>query len=247
MTETMKTFIQTAIADGELEQKEIDFLRRKASETGDDPDEVEMTAKAEMAMFRKFSEKKSDKHGDAKKCPACGALIASMAWKCPECDYEFSSVGANASVKELFDRIYEIESQRKEVIGKGPTSNPLAAYGRQMSSVLTGGERMSNEDKRITFLIQNFPVPNSKADIIEFLMTAAPKCSNKGKAKAYWGKYFSGGSMDALSSEAKAEKAIKQAWRTKCSEVMTKAMILLSTDAEAIATLEYIKKEYKLK
>ena len=53
VSEPMRAYIDTAIADGNLEEKEIQLLRRKAQTFGDDPDEVEMIAKAEIARWKK--------------------------------------------------------------------------------------------------------------------------------------------------------------------------------------------------
>jgi hypothetical protein len=44
----MQVFIETALTDDNLEPREIELLRRKAVEFGEDPDVVEMATKAQM-------------------------------------------------------------------------------------------------------------------------------------------------------------------------------------------------------
>jgi uncharacterized membrane protein YhaH (DUF805 family) len=53
ISEPLQAYIEVAVADGILEEKEIQLLRRKAQEFGDDPDEVEMIVKAECAREQK--------------------------------------------------------------------------------------------------------------------------------------------------------------------------------------------------
>jgi uncharacterized membrane protein YhaH (DUF805 family) len=53
VSEAIRPYIDTAVAVGVLEEKEIHLVRRKAQEFGDDPDEVEMIVKAEIARERK--------------------------------------------------------------------------------------------------------------------------------------------------------------------------------------------------
>lgn len=46
VSDSMRMYIDAVVADGKLEEKEIQFLRCKALDLGDDPDEVEIVAKS---------------------------------------------------------------------------------------------------------------------------------------------------------------------------------------------------------
>ena len=54
VSEAIRPYIDTAVIVGNLEEKEIQLLRRKAQEFGDDPYEVEMILKAEIAREKKL-------------------------------------------------------------------------------------------------------------------------------------------------------------------------------------------------
>lgn len=53
--------IDAAIADGELEEKEIKALRKKAEADGLNPDEVELDARGRLSVLKKKEEKKASK------------------------------------------------------------------------------------------------------------------------------------------------------------------------------------------
>lgn len=54
VSEAIRPYIDSAVAIGNLEEKEIQLIRRKAQEFGDDSDEVEMILKAEIAREKKI-------------------------------------------------------------------------------------------------------------------------------------------------------------------------------------------------
>lgn len=77
------------------------------------------------------------------KCPACGAVVDSMALKCPECGYVFST--ESASSKEIRDRIDQLQSQ-------------LLAVGK---------------DEKKAALIQSFTLPNTVEGLMSMLTLAS--------------------------------------------------------------------------
>lgn len=109
MTEQIKEYIQTAIGDGELEESEIRFLRKKAIELGDDPDEVIMVAKTENAKLSK--QRKQSYVGEIKKCPNCGDTLPSMVSKCPSCGIEIndSKISRTSKLFETYSKIPDDE------------------------------------------------------------------------------------------------------------------------------------------
>lgn len=106
--EKLEQLIDAALADGELTEKEKQILFKKAQAMGVDLDEFEMVLDARLVKLQKAeaektasSAPKSNKFGDVKKCPACGALVQSYQGVCPECGYAFEGIDANSAVKEL--------------------------------------------------------------------------------------------------------------------------------------------------
>lgn len=100
----IEELINCALIDGKLSEKEKQVLLKKAETQGIDLDEFEMVLDARIVQFEKAEREKvqkSNKHGEVKKCPNCGATVQSYQGKCHECGYEFENVEANAAVIEL--------------------------------------------------------------------------------------------------------------------------------------------------
>lgn len=104
----LEALIDAALADGELTEKEKQILFKKAQTMGVDLDEFEMVLDARLVKQKKAEQEKtassapkSNKLGDVKKCPACGAMVQSYQGVCPECGYAFENTDANSAVKEL--------------------------------------------------------------------------------------------------------------------------------------------------
>ena len=108
--ERIEQLIKAALADGVLTEKEKQVLFKRAQEQGIDLDEFEMVLDARLVELQKAEQEKreksapkSDKYGDVRKCPACGAIVGAFKGSCPECGYEFSNVDANLSSRRLHD------------------------------------------------------------------------------------------------------------------------------------------------
>ena len=108
--EQLEKLIEMALMDGELTEKEKQILFKKAESFGVDLDEFEMVLEAKLFEKQQSNKKvetpvsaapKSDKFGDVKKCPACGAMVQSFQTRCPDCGHEFSGIEANASIDKL--------------------------------------------------------------------------------------------------------------------------------------------------
>ena len=109
----IENLINLAITDGELTEKEKQILFKKAEAAGIDLDEFEMVLDARLydkqqtlkAVAPSVAAPKSDKFGDVKKCPACGAIVQSFQTHCADCANEFNNVEANVSIGKLFEMI----------------------------------------------------------------------------------------------------------------------------------------------
>ncbi len=118
--EQLEQLIDAALADGELTEKEKQILFKKAQAMGVDLDEFEMVLDARLVKLKKAeaekaasSAPKSNKLGDVKKCPACGAMVQSYQGVCPECGYAFEGVDANSAVKELSSLLQKESDPKK--------------------------------------------------------------------------------------------------------------------------------------
>lgn len=156
--EELEMLIDAALADGVLTDKEKQILFKKAQQYGINLDEFEMVLEGRLAKVRAQQQQQaapaSNKQGGLKKCPACGALIQSMQVKCPECGYEFHNVEANSTVKQLQQKLDEIEASAK------PSDDKISVFSSGLVDPI---------GRRKAAVIKSCPVPNSKDDLIELL------------------------------------------------------------------------------
>ncbi len=105
-------------------------------------------------------ENQSTKYGDVKKCPQCGAPVEPMAVKCSTCGYEFRNVEALKSSQVLAAKLDEID----------------AAY-RDKKQIFKKGFNMTDEQriKERASVIQNFPIPTTKEDLLDFSVSMRAK------------------------------------------------------------------------
>lgn len=168
--EQLEQLIDAALTDGVLTEKEKQILFKKAQAMGVDLDEFEMVLDARLVKLQKAeaekaasSAPKSNKLGDVKKCPACGAIVQSYQGICPECGFAFEGVDANNSSKKLADKIDNIIDEISAKKANGGKRN------------IFDDSLYFEERNRITNAIINFPIPNTKSDLFEFITSLQSK------------------------------------------------------------------------
>lgn len=219
--EQIENLINLALADGELTEKEKQILFKKAEAAGIDLDEFEMVLDAKLFEKQQsvktaapsIAAPKSDKFGDVKKCPACGAIAQSFQTKCSDCGHEFSNVGANVSIGKLFEMLNACESERKE-----QSTSIFGAMGSIMAEGL-GGDKVIEKKKSI---ISGFPIPNTKDDILEFLSMAIPNAKKKGN-------FFT-----SNQPENKSHNELAPTWQSKCEQIIMKAKFSMKDDKKTL-------------
>lgn len=223
--ENIENLINFALADGELTEKEKQILFKKAEEAGIDLDEFEMVLDAKLHEKQQSTKQsvqpltaapKSDKFGDVKKCPACGAMIQSFQTKCSDCGHEFNNIGANVSIGKLFEMLNACENERKDEgmsVGSALGGMFAKAYG------LGGGDKIMEKKKSI---ISGFPIPNTKDDILEFLSTAIPNAKKKGNM------------FTKENPENKSHNDLAPTWKSKCEQIIMKAKFSMKEDKKTL-------------
>lgn len=131
--EKIESLIKAALTDGVLTEKEKQVLFKRAQEAGIDLDEFEMVLDARLVELQKEEKEKaqksapkSDKFGDVRKCPVCGALVPALGVTCAECGYEFSGIEASSSAQLLAKKIEEALAKGKNkesIISNFPIPN----------------------------------------------------------------------------------------------------------------------------
>ena len=187
--EQIENLVKAALADGMLTEKEKQILFKKAESMGIDLDEFEMVLDARLVELQKAekaekSAPKSNKYGDVRKCPACGAIVPALAGSCPECGYEFSSIDANLSSQKLSDLLLKADDEYNEKL--------LNIKGRNIfdTDEKKSELRMANYSKKQQ-IISSFPIPSTKSDLFEFITSLKPKTSvNAQFSDEYFEKYL---------------------------------------------------------
>lgn len=198
--EQLESLIDAALADGVLTEKEKQILFKKAQTMGIDLDEFEMVLDARLVKLQKAEQEKaasaapkSNKFGDVKKCPACGAIVQSFQGKCPECGYAFEGIEANSVAKELSKQLQFANDQNQmiKVIESFPipmdktvlidfiswlkpqcldVKNPLAkSYSKKYEECIQKARISFANDKELSPLIAEYDVVRKRIKKAKFL------------------------------------------------------------------------------
>ena len=183
-SEKIEALIDAALADGVLTEKEKQILFKKAQAEGIDLDEFEMVLDAKLVEAKKREKKqsevisapKSNKLGDIRKCPNCGAVIGSFQMTCPECGFEFVNIGLNKYVVNF-------SAGLKEAIANVHVSSSLFDMfdSNGMQEERKHNRAVSQAERRF---VSNYPLPQTKEDCVEMLNYMIPKTTLSGSTGA---------------------------------------------------------------
>ena len=206
LTPELEQLIQYALEDGVLTDKERSVLMRKAQDAGVDLDEFEMILDAKLHEIQKAAaaeapKPSSNKHGEVRKCPACGAMVSAFTTRCSECGFEFNNVEANKSANTLFEKLQalEMEKARELATHEESKNKQLMALserhnsGGTLTKIFANNGDAQNEERDDlirTFekgaqqierkymdakinMIKVYAVPNTKGDLLELLSMAS--------------------------------------------------------------------------
>ncbi len=134
--------------------------------------------------------------GEIKKCPNCGEALSAFEIKCHSCGYELRNIKASSAIQEFYEKITQLEAQRNE-------------------------RKEGETEKSIANVIRNFPVPNTKEDVLEFMMLAASNID----ASLY---SIQGDRRN--SKEYQSQKTINDAWYATAEQIYHKAELSFGDD-----------------
>jgi ribosomal protein L32 len=113
MNAELENFVEIAIVDGYITDKEKEVLKRKAVAMGFDVDELEMILEGKLYELNKSSMPKVNK------CPNCGETISGLSKVCPSCKYvqNTETLRESGTLQESFSslekNIYDLKSAPK--------------------------------------------------------------------------------------------------------------------------------------
>lgn len=144
--------------------------------------------------------------GKIHKCPFCGEPLNSFSAYCPACNHELRDIQSAKSVQELARKLNEIEAKRPQASWK---SSLLNKFDHSIDSI----------DQQKADAILNFPIPNTKEDIQEFLLLASTNM-----------RLTPHGSQRQIQSQ----QLVKDAWKKKYKQAKQKAKLCLGEEANSI-------------
>lgn len=135
-----------------------------------------ISAEKEQPSEGKSTERKTVWDGTIHKCPSCGEVLQSFEVNCPACGYEIRDVKASNSVQDLAQKLDQIEAQQMPAF-QGKQSFLKNFIGKDFSKGDDEDKVRSRfniqKQQRKVDLIINFPVPNTREDILEFMLLAS--------------------------------------------------------------------------
>ena len=198
----LEDLIQATLEDGILEDYEKEALVKRATAEGVDLTELEIYINSLLQKRQKeLNEKKNaldEKYEKEKKealgrtCPQCGKQVPPLTLVC-ECGFEFTGNKQQSAVQLLYEKISNIQLTDEEIdscswikeekvgrnyqIVKDSKGDVVRTYNKYKMDELKNQKKID--------IIQSFPVPNTKEDIMDFLALAAPNSKTK---EGLWGK-----------------------------------------------------------
>lgn len=169
--------------------------------------------KQEEAVRGNPTKRKTVYEGYVHKCPNCGEVLESFLTVCPSCGYEIRDAKSSTSVRELAQKLENISAQKmpdfeekksvmKMIFGKDFKEKDEVEEAKKRFDEQKAEEKAN--------LIINFSVPNTKEDILEFMILAASNIDiNRG-----------------------VDDAVTKAWIQKLEQVYQRAKIIMGNDPD---------------
>ncbi len=176
------------------------------------------TPNRKASTKEKISDKKEKVKVESYDCPKCGGALSSIVTSCPYCNYEIKGRGVSKSVQELIDKLAKID-EREMIIETEKPSLMKAVIGVDFNNKTEREteKKAEFESKKINdkvTLITNWPVSNSKEDILEFMILIAANIKSD---------YF----IDLFNKDE-----VEKAWIKKLNQVYRKAEIVMKHDPD---------------
>lgn len=159
----LESIIEAALADGTLTDRERAVLHKRAMAEGVDIDELDVIIEGKLAKMKKEEDwlkpdlsvqKDVEKMGNIVKCPNCGAPVVPGKPECGECGHIFVNVGANKSSEKLAELLRKVDENKKS------------------------WRHLEAEEEKAT-IINTFPIPNTKVDLMDFMSMLIPLSSGR--------------------------------------------------------------------
>ena len=153
-------------------------------------------------------ERKTVFDGKIHKCPNCGEVLKAFATVCPTCKFELRGSKSSSAVSELVRKIEELDRKKYD-----------DSFIKSIKRKLDGTKLSPIEEQKIS-LISNFLIPNTKEDILEFMILSSSHILAKKP------------SGDISEHDESLYKELKKAWKMKFEQAYDKAKICIKNDED---------------
>lgn len=160
------------------------------------------------------SQRKMVYEGNLHKCPNCGEVLNSFVTNCPTCGHEIRDTQGVSSVRQLAIKLEQLESKR-----------PPKKGTNIFTQTFSGGTQLQSIDEQKIDLIRNFSIPNTKEDVLEFIVLAAANIDLK--------VYGLDSSRYQMLDPARRE--LSDAWLAKLEQADQKAEIMFGHTQEYLS------------
>ena len=175
------------------------------------------------------TERKTVYEGTLHKCASCGEVLASFVSICPSCGHEIRDTKSSSAVRELALKLEHIEAQKMPAFEEKKSVMKMV-FGKDFkeeNEVEEAQERFNEQkaQEKATLII-NFSVPNTKEDILEFMILAASNIDTKNGV----------------------DDVVTKAWISKLEQVYQRAQLIMGNSNDfAIIKNIYEQKRTELK
>lgn len=154
--------------------------------------------------------------GVVHKCPHCGTVLDGFVVTCPGCGYELRAENSLSSVKDLSQKLEMLEQQRQ-------TPGAKESLKDSFKSAFLGVPQVDAVYAAKATAIMSYPIPNTKEEILEFVVLASSNISPEIIAGATRG--------DANQVQQYQKMLVEQnAWVSKMEQAYKKAQLSFPTD-----------------
>lgn len=185
--------------------------------------------KREQRLVGNSTERKTVYEGNIHKCPKCGEVLESFLTVCPTCGHEIRDTKSSTSIREFALKLEAISAQKMSAFEEKKSVMKMV-FGKDFKGDNEAKEALrrfeSQKDDEKASLIINFSVPNSKEDIMEFMILAASNIDVK----------------------QGIDDVVTRAWISKLDQVYQRAEITMSGEPDFVQIKEiYNRKKKELK
>ncbi len=145
--------------------------------------------------------------GEIRKCPNCGEALSAFEVKCHACGFELQNIAGSKAVVELAEAIAALEANRPPQL---QTKKNMYEFA-DISATPT--------DRSIANIIQSFVIPNTKEDILEFMILASTNIDTEVLD-------------DGQSTDNVSRKLVANAWIAKFEQSYQKAKLAFGDSPE---------------